>query len=202
SSSVIATTALVACESGDARNELLAELAAGERTATLAVAESEGDWSSAAEVATAASGEPGDLRVDGEKLLVLDPAIADVLLVSARDVDGSLAIFAVERDADGVVVVMDESIDLTRRLGRIRLTGARATRLSTAGAAVVDEALAVAIAALGAEQLGAAEWCLTSAVGYANVREQFGRAIAEFQAVQHRCADILVEIELARTALL
>jgi len=202
SSSVIATTALLASPSGTARDELLASLASGERCATLAHLEADGDWSSAAHVEATATTSGDDIRIDGTKQLVLDAGSSDVLLVTARASDGSVGLYTVERETDGVTVRTETSIDLTRRFATVTFAGAPATPLAADASGPVDEALALAIVALSAEQLGAAERCLDAAVEYANVREQFGRRIAEFQAVQHRCADILVEVELARTALL
>ena len=68
------------------------------------------------------------------------------------------------------------------------------------GAAALDRALDVAAVALAAEQLGGAQRALDMAVGYAKVREQFGRPIGSFQTIKHRCADLLLEVESLRSA--
>lgn len=202
SSSVIATTALAACPPSEHRDALLGELATGSRTATLATAEADGDWSATASVSTRAEDDGSGPRLTGAKHFVIDGASADVLLVSAVGADGVTGLYAVERAADGVDVDAQTSIDLTRRIAHVALDGAPGILLAADATAALGDAEAMAVVALGAEQLGAAERCLDAAVEYVNVREQFGRRIAEFQAVQHRCADILVEVELARTALL
>jgi len=91
-------------------------------------------------------------------------------------------------------------MDPTRRLSAITFDGVAASRLSADAAGVTARLRDIAWAALAAEQVGAAEQCLDMTVEYAKLRKQYGRAIGSFQAIKHRCVDLLVEIETARSA--
>jgi alkylation response protein AidB-like acyl-CoA dehydrogenase len=111
-------------------------------------------------------------------------------------------VFAVEGGAAGVARSALSALDLTRKLSRVDLAQARARLVSPAGDAT--EALATALdltlAALAAEQAGGAERCLEMAVDYAKIRVQFGRPIGSFQAIKHKCSDMLVEVESSKSA--
>lgn len=197
-SSVGATSAVLAA--GDM--ERVEALASGAHLATLATVEADGDWR-ASSVETTATANRDEVRLTGEKHFVVDGLAADEFLVTARD-DSGVSLYAVSSSASGVTVSPSETLDQTRKLTRVTLRDVPGERVGSAGdgARIVNESLAFCALALAAEQIGAAQRCLGAAVGYANVREQFGQLIAEFQAVQHRCADILVEIENARSVLL
>jgi alkylation response protein AidB-like acyl-CoA dehydrogenase len=92
----------------------------------------------------------------------------------------------------------DEAMDLTREFGRYRLDGLPATRIG--GPAAVEAHLDRAATAHAAEMLGCAGRALDMAVVHARDRQQFGRPIGSFQAVKHRCADMLVDVEGMRSA--
>jgi len=142
--------------------------------------------------------EDGDgVLLDGEKVLVLDAAGADFFLVAGAD--GRRHI--VERGADGVTVEPEPSIDLTRRLYTVRLEGVRVGPESTLPGAQHDylPVLWRICVALAAESTGVAQRTLEMAVDYAKEREQFGRPIGSYQAVSHRCAQMLLETENARS---
>src|SRR5262249_45601314 len=172
----------------------------GKTIATLAIAEESGRWDIDS-IATRASRDGSKWRIDGVKNFVLDGHIADIILVAARADDG-IALFQVEGGASGVERKSLPALDLTRKLGRIAFSGAPANRLSGAGDSSSKLRLVVAIATamLAAEQVGGAQRCLEMSTEYAKTRLQFGRPIGSFQAIKHRCADMLVEIEMARTA--
>ena len=110
--------------------------------------------------------------------------------------------FAVEGEAAGVERARLDALDLTRALASVALHGAPAVRVGAGRdtAAWLSEVRDLALAALAAEQLGGAARCLDMAVGYAKVREQFGRPIGSFQAIKHKCANLLVEVECGRSA--
>ncbi len=199
-----ATRLLVALRAGGASGEcaqLLRALAAGERVATLALHElaSRADWR-ASETCAVAAGD--GYRLLGEKAPVPDAAAADVFLVAARDSrSGALGVYATEAGAAGVQVTQFDCADGTRKLGALRLEGAPARRLGSADAADALAAAADAMAVgLAADALGAAERALELAVAYAKQREQFGRPIGSFQAVQHLLVDMLEDVELTRAA--
>jgi alkylation response protein AidB-like acyl-CoA dehydrogenase len=140
-------------------------------------------------------------RIRGRADLVLDGHTADVLLAAANT-DAGTSLFAVASDSDGLTRQPLATLDRTRKVASIKFDDVPARLIGTDGDAA--EGLArtsdLAIVALAAEQVGAAQRCLDTAVGYAKQRIQFGRAIGSFQAVKHRCADMLVLVEGARSA--
>ena len=178
----------------------LPRIADGSLTATLAVAEDSGSWD-LAEVAATAQPAGGGWVVTGSKLFVIDGDTADLLLVAAHAPDGP-GVFAVDRGAAGVESTRLDTLDLTRALASVALHGAPAVRVGAGRDTVawLSEVRDLALAALAAEQLGGAARCLDTAVGYAKVREQFGRPIGSFQAIKHKCANLLVEVESGRSA--
>ena len=140
-------------------------------------------------------------RVDGTKAHVPDGGAANLFLVTARDPDGALGVFAVQRDDPGVSVEASPSVDGSRKESTVRLDSARGWRLgagdaSDAIARTLDK-LAVAYVVDG---VGAAARALELAVEYAKERVQFDKPIGSFQAVQHLCADMLRTLELGRAA--
>ena len=192
---VMGSSAIRNAGSAEEQGRWLPDLATGERIATLAHA-----FDPVEGPAVEARAEGGDHRLTGTARHVLDAQHADVLVVPAR-LDGALALFVVEGGADGLTTTALEGIDLTRRQAHVHLDGAPAARLTGADA---EQALATtldqAAVCLAAEMLGGAQICLDMAVQYAKDRYQFGRPIGSFQAVKHRCADMLVDVECARSA--
>ncbi|MHA6628626.1 acyl-CoA dehydrogenase family protein [Pseudonocardia sichuanensis] len=169
--------------------ELLPALVAGERTGALAVP---ADALTATDPTVTADGH----RLTGEVAQVVDGA-ADVLLVPARTRDG-LALYA----TDGGERTPLSTLDRTRRQARVRFDATPARLLATGADAerAVTAALHVGGALLAAEQVGGAQRMLDLTVAYAGTRLQFGRPIGSFQAVKHRCADMFVLVEHARSA--
>ncbi|TQM68502.1 alkylation response protein AidB-like acyl-CoA dehydrogenase [Actinomadura hallensis] len=186
-------TAAAALEAGEGGHDLLPGIADGTTIATLAVAEEDGDWDPGAVSAAFADGV---LR--GTKSFVLDGHVADLVLVAARDADG-VGVYAVE-DAAALARSNLPTLDQTRKLARIGLDGVAARRVG--GEDALRRALDVAAVALAAESLGGAQRTLDMTVEYAKVRHQFGRPIGSFQAIKHRCADMFVLVESARSAVL
>jgi alkylation response protein AidB-like acyl-CoA dehydrogenase len=134
--------------------------------------------------------------VTGTAALVLDGADADVLLISARSA-GGVALHLVDPAAAGVARVPLTTLDTTRRIARVELTDAPAVQLAADCAPALDNALDVTTLLLCAEQVGGARRALEMAVDHAKTRIQFSRPIGSFQAIKHRCADMLVDVELA-----
>jgi alkylation response protein AidB-like acyl-CoA dehydrogenase len=198
SSAVLATSTLLALDDEDARADLLPDLAAGRRIATLAVIEGR-DWDPDA-VAMRATLEDGGWRVSGSKTLVVDGCLADLVLVTARAGDEP-ALFAVEGSAPGLSRAALKTLDLTRGMARLDFTGVPARRLVSEDAAgALNRVLDLATVALAGEQVGGLQRCLEMSVEYAGARAQFGRTIGSFQAVKHLCADMQVDMEQARSA--
>jgi alkylation response protein AidB-like acyl-CoA dehydrogenase len=207
-SAVLAATALLASDDTEAKKDLLPGIAAGETVATLAFTEDGGSWDPAsirlAAAKNAAAKTTGNgWRLGGHKSFVLDGHAADlILVVAATGTDGELSLFAVAGTADGLTRRPLPTLDQTRKLARLEFDHTPARLVGEAGAAraVLDHTLDVAAIALAAEQLGGAQRALDMAVAYAKVRQQFGRPIGSFQAIKHRCADLLLEVESLRSA--
>ncbi|RAY15611.1 acyl-CoA dehydrogenase [Actinomadura craniellae] len=182
---------------GDARAALLPRIADGSAVVSVAWLAPGASWHSTA-AARASGGESG-WTVSGGFSPVLDGAAAAVLLVLAEG-PGGPAMFAVETGAPGVRIQPLPALDPTRGLARVDLVDAPATPVSPPGSGrdVLSAALAHADVVLASEMVGGAQACLDMSVAYAKVREQFGRPIGSFQAIKHKCAEILVELEGAR----
>jgi alkylation response protein AidB-like acyl-CoA dehydrogenase len=194
-SAVLATTALLGCDTEDAGvAELLGRLAAGTETAALAVP-----------LAAAPGAEfPGGVRADaggrltGVVTSVADAVAAGVLVVPAAGPDGPglYAVAAADAAVDPFV-----SLDLTRPLADVRLEGAPGRLLPARdAAAALDAALLAGAGLLASEQLGVAQWCLDETVRYLGQRHQFGRVVGGFQSLKHRLADLWLEVVSARAA--
>jgi alkylation response protein AidB-like acyl-CoA dehydrogenase len=200
SSAVLAANALLACGDGLAQKEYLPGIASGERIATLAWAEPRAGWD-AARVELSARRAGAGWQLDGVKTPVTDGARADLILVAARS-DSGVSLLAVEGGAKGVARSPIPPLDLTRRLARLEFSAAPARLIGAEGGALpgLERALDLAAAALASEMVGGAQACLDLAVEYAKARLQFGRPIGSLQAIKHKCADTLCDVETARSA--
>ncbi len=197
-SAVLATSALLHSEDPAACADLLPGLADGTVIGALAVAEADGRWDADGRTTARAAGRQHLLR--GTKSFVLDGHVADLLLVVAGTDQGP-GLFAVDAAAEGVDRRLLDTLDQTRKQATVTFSDAPARLVGAPGsaAAVLRRILPIACAALAAEQVGGAQRCLDLAVHYARTRVQFGRPIGSFQAVKHRCADMLLEVEWARS---
>lgn len=140
-------------------------------------------------------------RISGDAERVLDGHTADIV-VAAANTDTGTSLFSIDTDADGLAREPMATLDRTRKVAHLRFDEVPARLIGREGgaAAGLSRTSDLAIVALAAEQVGAAQRCLDMAVGYAKERIQFGRAIGSFQAIKHRCADMLVLVEGARSA--
>ncbi|WP_165774259.1 acyl-CoA dehydrogenase family protein [Mycolicibacterium sphagni] len=197
---VLAARLLLHSGDHDAQRELLPSLLSGERTATVAYSAAAGIGGDGDFQAHPGS-TPGCWTVTGSDDIVLDACSADFVLVVATTEDGP-TIFAADTSQAEIECLPREPFDRTRRLGRLRLDQACARMIGAPnqGRSTLARTLDESRIALAAEQLGAAQACLDTAVEYARARKQFGRPIGSFQAVQHKCADMLISIESARAA--
>lgn len=196
---VMAGTALAEV-GGDVATQELPAIASGKRTATFAVAEADGSWSTDNLTTTARQDQQGWL-LTGEKPIVLDGATAELLLVVAATKAGP-TLFAVDADAAGLTRTPLQTLDPTRKLARLTFDDVPARLLGEEGAAasLTARVLDLTATALAAEQVGAAEACVARSTAYARERQQFGRAIGSFQAIKHKCADMLARTQIARAA--
>ncbi len=196
-SGVLASLAIL--ESGDdaAKAEYLPGIAAGTTIATLAYTEENGKWDASAVTATAdASG-----KITGTKSFVIDGATASLLIVAAKS-DAGISLYAVDAADAGVTATALSTMDQTRKQAKIELDGAQGKLIGTDGGGwdTLVKTLDLAAVALAAEQVGGAQFVLEMAVQYAKDRVQFGRPIGSFQAIKHKCADMLLEVESAKSA--
>jgi alkylation response protein AidB-like acyl-CoA dehydrogenase len=201
----LAADALLQSGDADAQAAFLPGIASGETVATLALLD-EGDiWDPASVTLEFQRGGDG-YRLDGAKRLVTDGATAALILVAARQPGTrgpeGITLLAVAADAPGLGATPVESLDATRKLADLRFEGtpARLVGGEGAAAAALQRTLDRACVALAAESAGAAQHCLQDAVDYAKQRVQFARPIGSFQAIKHKCAEVLLEVESARAA--
>jgi alkylation response protein AidB-like acyl-CoA dehydrogenase len=201
----LAAPAILHAGTGAQRRALLPRIASGDTTATLAMTETNGRWD-ADGIAVEAVRARGGWRLDGTKMFVVDGGTADLLVVAARrpgttGADG-VSLFTVDGGAAGVERAPLATMDQTRPLARLDLRGASAELLGDEGGgwAPLSRTLDEAAVCLAAEMVGGAQRCLEMSVDYARTRVQFGRPIGSFQAIKHKCADMLVEVESARSA--
>jgi len=205
SSTVLAATAIMNAATEDQKRALLPAIATGETVATLAFTEDNGLWDSAGVELTATSSGDG-YRLNGAKSFVLDGHTADLIVVLARrpgsSGDEGLSFFTLDGDAAGLERRLLKSADATRKLARLEFTSVDAALLGDEGAAAApfSKTLSQAAACLACEMVGGAEKLRESALEYSLMRMQFGRAIASFQAIKHKSVDMLVDVELARSA--
>lgn len=194
-SAVLATTALLGCQPTEEITGLLGRLSAGESTAALALPLSTAPGACHPTVRVA------DGTLHGQVTSVADALVAHTLIVPVATPDG-MELHLVDVADQHVTVSPVVSLDLTRPVSDIELTGAASTRLAGADRAerAVDTALRTGAALLASEQLGLAEWCLDSTVSYLRDRHQFGRVVGSFQALKHRMADMWESLVAARAA--
>jgi len=197
-SAVLAAAALLASSDEAAKHDLLPGIASGEIVATLAFTEDDGSWDPEA-IRLSASKHGDGWVLDGHKSFVLDGATADLLLVVGRT-EAGLSLFAVDASAAGLTRTSLATLDQTRKLARCEFSSVAGRLIGSPGDAPLAKVLDVAAIALAAEQLGGAQRTLDMAVEYAKIRHQFGRPIGSFQAIKHRCADLLMEVESLRSA--
>ncbi len=185
------------------RRRWLPGIASGETRATIAFLEDVERWDAAA-IRLAAERSGDGFRLHGAKRFVLEASSADLIVVAACIGEGEagVALFALDAHAPGVSIEPVALLDGTRKLATLRLTSVQLSRddVLAGGWPALARVLDRAKVALCAEMIGAAERVLELSVGYAKTREQFGQPIGSFQAIQHKCADMLVALEGARSA--
>jgi alkylation response protein AidB-like acyl-CoA dehydrogenase len=197
----MAANALLCSGDEDACATYLPSIATGETIATLALAEDTGRWDENSIQLEAERSGADSWLLTGEKSFVVDGAIANLVLVGARSATG-VSLFAVEGNANGMARTPLPTMDQTRKLARLEFERTPARLIGADGQAWpgLSRTLDLAAIALAAEQVGGAQRCLDMSVEYSKLRYQFGRPIGSFQAIKHRCADMLLQVESARSA--
>jgi alkylation response protein AidB-like acyl-CoA dehydrogenase len=184
-----------------AQQDLLPQIVAGELLVTWCFAEEDAQWEPADLQCSARASGDGYV-LDGVKLYVEDAQLADYFLVTARS-DDALVQLLVPASTPGVSVESHASLDASRRLGAVTFRDVQlppSAALALSDDAAVDAQLRIAAVLICADSIGGAQRCLELTVAYTKERVQFGRPIASFQAVKHRCADLLILLENARAA--
>jgi alkylation response protein AidB-like acyl-CoA dehydrogenase len=196
----LGTNAILASGDEVAAKQWLGSIASGETIATLAITEDSGRWDLDG-ITTRATKKDGSWVLDGHKSFVIDGHTAGLVVVAART-DAGLSLFAVESDASGLTRTPLATMDQTRKQARLEFSSTPATLIGRDGDAGsgLEKTLQLAAVALAAEQVGGAQRVLDNAVDYAKNRMQFGRPIGSFQAIKHKCADMLLEVESAKSA--
>lgn len=191
SSAVSAQTAVRLMAAPANRANLLEELMAGSRTATLA------PWETSINTVSASRDADGVWTLDGAASRVLDGTGADVALVIAR-VDDDLGLFLVE---DGFTRRPQTTVDVTRQFATLTFDGTSATLLGATDRSVLDDLRHWITLAVVADQVGGSQACLDMTVEYLKTRVQFGRVLGSFQSLKHQCADLALQVDEARSAL-
>lgn len=201
----LAATALQECGNAAANAQWLPRIAEGSLRATLGFGETCIAWNAERVTAVAMRTAQG-FALSGRLRHVPDGAQAELLLIAAQ-LDGAPALFAVPANTSGVGAKEHTGMDLTRRVAEVTLQDVQlpADALIVSGeraATALQRTESLAAIALAAEQLGGAQQCLDLTLAYVAERVQFGRTLASFQAVKHRCAEMMVRIESTRSAVM
>ena len=187
------------------KKEFLPKMAEGKFIATVAIAEGAGRFD-AGGVELKASKKGSGYTLTGEKFFVPDAHVADAIVVAARTGGGSgedgITLLCVPAKEKGVTVTQLKTVDMTRRMCHVKFDNVQADVVigkENGGWATLRRVLDIATAALSAEMVGTAQKALDIAVDYAKTRVQFGKPIGSFQAVKHKCVDMMVAVENARS---
>lgn len=182
-------------------------LARGELLATLALTESSGDWTAGGVQSARAVRRGGVYQLNGTKLFVQNAHVSDLLVVAARtrkavNPERGITLLLVPADAPGVTVTALPNLSAERlsevTFRNVKVPATDAVGEEGEGWALVERALQRAAVAKCFEMLGAIERVLEMTVAYVKDRVQFGRPVGSFQAVQHHCANMAVDVESAR----
>jgi alkylation response protein AidB-like acyl-CoA dehydrogenase len=205
SSIVLAADAIMNAGTDAQKKELLPGIASGETIAALAFTEPNGRWD-ASGIEMVAQGSSDSYTLDGTKMFVIDGHIAGLVVVAARTAGTSgedgISLFAVDGDASGLTRTQLSTMDQTRKQAKLEFDGVPARPIGATGSAwpAFSKTLDQAAVGLANEMVGGAQKVLEMSVEYAKVRVQFGRPIGSFQAIKHKCADMLLEVESGKSA--
>jgi alkylation response protein AidB-like acyl-CoA dehydrogenase len=186
---------------------LLPKIASGELIATIAYLEPSALWS-AEGIRMAARRDGSGYVLDGTKLFVNDGHVADCILVAARTGDAGvrgITLFALETKRSGIAITRLTTMDQTRKLAEVKFNSVKADGADVVAEAgngwdVLSKVIDRGKVMIASEMMGGAQKVLEMTVDYAKVRVQFGRPIGSFQAVQHKCANMMIDVEGAKSA--
>ncbi len=205
---LLGSTAILAGGSAAQKSAILPKVVEGNHILTLALAEKSGRYD-AAGVTLAATPKGKDFVLSGEKLFVPDAHVADQLVVAARTAqsgspEDGITLFLVDAKAPGVSIAQLKTVDMTRRQCHVAFQDVAVANAQVVGEvgkgwSILRRVLEQAMAGLCAEMVGTGQKALDMAVAYAKERVQFGKPIGSFQAVKHKCVDMMVQVENARS---
>ena len=203
----LAANALLVTGTEHQKLTYLPQIAVG-KTATLAYTGESGGWdSNSVKVTYQKQGD--SYRLNGSYRFVPDGHSAEILVLAARDQDTQgdegISLFVVPANTPGIRREWLPTMDQTRRQGQLQLDDLVLNSDAVMGDvgqswAQLEQILDLGRIAVAAEQLGGSQQCLDSTVAYISERVQFGRSIASYQSVKHKCADMMVKVEASRSA--
>ncbi len=193
---IMAGLGLYLCGSKAQKQQWLTKIITGDIVASLGYLDTSGHFNDDTYAATLSE----DGKLSGEIAMVQYGQFADILIIRAQNAQGAPVFVLVKPRQAGVSITPKTSMDLTRPVAHISLTGVavEATQILPGGA--IAKVFDISRIMLCAEQMGAAEGALLLANSYAKERIQFGRPIGSFQAIKHRLADMMVMLEAAKSA--
>ena len=209
STAVLAASAIGLAGSAQHKSQHLPRVAAGELVAALAI--DEGAKHKPSRVALAAVRHANGFRLNGTKTFVVDGHVADLLIVAARTAGGiedkqGVTLFLVDANAPGLkrerTVMVDSRNAARLSFENVDVTADAVLGEVDEGAPWLERVLSIGRAGLAGELVGSGSEAFDRTVSYLKERRQFGRAIGEFQALQHRAAQVYVDLEMARSAVL
>ena len=188
----------------NAASQYLKHLVDGQSQGAVALLESDASWD-LSQVRMQAKPDGKRYQLTGRKSFVSDGGMAGAIVCVAR-IGDELALFAVHRTMPGVLIKATRGLDQTRHLADVTFEGVTVgpedvLAVGEAARQALDRSMQVATLLVCADMLGGMQWILEDAVEYAKTRQQFGKPIGSFQAVQHMCADMLLWTESARSAI-
>ena len=202
--------AIVESGSPEQKSRWLKSIAEGKLKTTLAHIGPDGNWDARGTASVTAKVAGNDYIIEGTKLFVPDADSADLIICATGTSESSnstagVSLFAVDRGSAGVSITALKTMDQTRRLyevtlNRVHVPGDHVLGVVGSAWSTIENVLSRATIGRCAEMVGGAQKMLDMCIEYAKQRVQFGRPIGSFQAIQHKCADMLLLIESARSA--
>jgi alkylation response protein AidB-like acyl-CoA dehydrogenase len=203
-SALLAAPILIEGGSDEQKKSVLPRMASGEFIGTVAIAEAAGRFD-ADGIQLKASKSGNEYTITGEKFFVPDAHVANGIAVAVRTGgtgEKGITIVTVPTDSKGLTITQLKTVDMTRRLCHLKFDNVKASGTlgkEGEGWPILRRTLDIATAALSAELVGTAQKALDLSVEYAKTRVQFGKPIGSFQAVKHKCVDMMVAVENARS---